>query len=144
MALGNRRRKKTREAIVLVKQVALTGKSVGETSEFDFNDLQNAINNTPEGTRLSLDSITFTGNIVIDKKIYIQGSGSGTVINGTITFEAGSSGSMLKGVKINDNITVNDTVKNLNISDCWLATGKTLTDNNSNTDDSLYLLLEEV
>lgn len=144
MALGNRRRKKVRELFAIVKQVAPTGLSVGEDVSYDFQEIQNSIDNAADGDKINLDKGVFNGNLVINKKVFIQGSGSDTIINGTVTLQDGSSGSMFKNVKFADNVTVDNLVKNVIITDCWISTGKTLTDNNSNTDDSLYLLLEEV
>ena len=121
-----------------------TGVIVSSLPDADFDTLQAAINAASAGDKITLGKGTFTENISINKQVFIEGVGNSTIINGTVNFTTGSTGSLTQYLKFADNVTVDNGIVNLIITNCWLAATKTVTDNNPTTDDSLYLLVEEV
>ena len=76
----------------------------------------------------------------VTKKLLIRGQGSGSVINGDLTFAAGSDGSELRGVKVNGDIIIALGVQNILIDGVKITIGKTVSDGGSN---NLYTVLEE-
>lgn len=74
---------------------------------------------------------TYTENITVSVKANIYGAGSGAIINGTITFAAGSSDSTLRNVQVLDTVTINSGVGGITWVESELAAGKNLIDNSS-------------
>jgi len=110
-----------------------------------YSSIQNAITDAASGAQITLLNRTFSldAAITVSKKIFLKGSGNSCVIDGTISFNAGSSASMVQWVKFNENITVANTVTKIILTNGWINSAKTLTDNNPTSDDSLYTLLED-
>lgn len=98
-----------------------------------------------DGDKIILLNRTITENITMTKRIFLEGVGNDSVIDGTVTFSAGAEKSMFKFLKFNENITVDNGVVDLIITDCWIANTKTVTDNNPDLNDkeNLYLLKSE-
>jgi nitrous oxidase accessory protein NosD len=144
MAFGIRRKSRIKQVFALVKQIEPVGLQVGESNNFSHQQIQKAIDDAIPGTIINIDSGVYLGNLIIDKPLLIKGSGINTILNGTVTLKDGAQGTIIKFLKFADNVTVDNLVKNINISDCWISSGKTISDNNINTNDNLYLLLEEV
>ena len=92
-----------------------------------YTSIQNAINSVAPGGRIVILQGTFTENIILNKEVCIQGKGRSSIINGTVTFTPASNGSMLKFTKITDNVTIDLMAQAINVSDNWLAPGKSVT-----------------
>jgi hypothetical protein len=93
----------------------------------DYPTIQDAINDLSSGDKITILPGTYTENIVLNKNIFIEGSGSGTILDGTVSLNAGSSKSMFKYLKFNDDVTASAGVKELIITDCWIVSNKTIT-----------------
>lgn len=107
--------------------------------------LQTAITDASAGDVIAiLPTYSTVEAITMSKKLHIYGEGNASVIGGTVTFSVGAERSSFKYLKFADDVTIDNTVKGIVITDCWLAAGKTVTDNNAVTTDNLYILLEEV
>jgi len=98
-----------------------------------------------DGDKIILLNKTITENITITKKLFIEGIGNSSIIDGTVQFSAGCGKSMFKFLKFNDDVTVDNGVVDLIITDCWIANTKSITDNNPNLEDkeNLYLVKSE-
>lgn len=84
-----------------------------------------------DGTILVLKG-TYTENPVINKLVFIQGQGHGSVINGTLEFATGSDDSLVQALKITDNITIDAGVNEIQLVTFWQANGKTVIGDTSN------------
>lgn len=105
---------------------------VGSTAQVasgvaNFSSLQSAINAVVPGGKIVVLQGTYTENITINKEICIHGKGRSSILNGTVSFGSSSTGSMLKYMKILDNVTINNSAQAIYVSDNWLASGKTVT-----------------
>jgi len=112
------------------KVISATGLVVGPGFGSDFSSVQDAINAASDGDKITVLQGTYTENLVIGKKVYIEGLGHNTLIDGTVSLNAGSNRSMIKFLKFNDDITGAVGVKELIITDCWLAVSKAITVDN--------------
>lgn len=81
-----------------------------------------------DGTILVLRG-SYTENPSITKRVFIQGQGYGSVINGTLTYATGSSDSLVQDLRTTDNITVNSGVSEIQMVQFWIANGKSVIDN---------------
>lgn len=104
------------------------------------SSLQQAIDDAPSGQSIFVMPGTYSENITLNKQLAIIGSGRGTIVNGTWQIVSGSNYSMVKFLKFMDNATIAAGTLGNNISDFWIANGKTVTDNSL---DVLVLGMEE-
>ena len=74
---------------------------------------------------------TYTENVTVNKRLFIQGQGYGTQINGTLTFASGSSDAVMQDFRVLNNITINSGVSEVSLITFWLAAGQTIIDNGS-------------
>ncbi len=76
---------------------------------------------------------TYSGveSVTITKKVYIQGLGNTTNIQGAITFSTGSSYSRLSGVRTTSNLTINSGIVGLFVDQIWFSGTNTFVDNNN-------------
>lgn len=103
----------------------------------NFADLQT---NGVSGDSAYLLTETIASTPTFSKQFGIYGGGSGSVHTGAIVFAVGSDGSILKDIKVDGNITIDATVKNITIM-CHVSAGSVITDNGTN---NFILVLEEV
>lgn len=103
---------------------------VGPSGSGDYASIQDAINASTSGDKITLLPGTYTENIIVDKKIFFEGQGHITLLDGTVNLNAGSDRSMFKFLKFNGNVTGAVGVKELIITDCWIAAGSTVTVDN--------------
>lgn len=84
------------------------------------------------GTILVLKG-SFVGATIINKKVQIIGQGNNSNLAADVTLAAGSSFSVLKYLRFNNNLTINIGSDGSFITDCWIAGGggSVLTDNGS-------------
>ena len=109
---------------------------VGNTADVtagvaNYDSIQDAHDASPAGGKIHLLRRTFTENITISKEIYIEGQGHGSVLDGTLDLSAGSDFSTIKQMRITDDITIAVGADGNFIRECWLASGKSLTDSGS-------------
>lgn len=71
----------------------------------------------------------WTENVTIDRQLNISGNGYGSNLTGTITFTSAATRSVLKGIRISDNITLAASANLIKVEDIWFAAGKTFIDN---------------
>lgn len=91
--------------------------------------LSSAISAVSAGDTIYMLDTTITENISLTKKVYIQGKGNNSVLSGTFTFASGSGKSIVKNIKISDNITINSGVNSVLLSEVYTVSGKLITDN---------------
>ena len=108
-----------------------------------YSTIAEAILNSPAGGRITLLPRTFTENLTLTKELHFFGNGALSEINGTIQFSSGSERSSFEKVKFGGNITVDNGVTKLILTNGWIDNAATLTDNNPTADDSLYTLVED-
>ena len=70
---------------------------------------------------------TYTENVVLAKKVFLQGKGNSTTINGTLTMNTGSDLSIIKWVRFTSNVTINS--NGIFFRENYLASGMSVTDN---------------
>jgi len=88
--------------------------------------IQSAINAAAPGARITLMQGTYAENISIDRELMLMGKGRSSIINGTVTFTTAATGASLKFCKILDNTTINISAAAVNVSENWIASGKTV------------------
>ncbi len=87
-----------------------------------------AISAASSGNTIRILEGSWTESPSISKQLYIEGSGYGSLLTGTITFTSGSLRSRLTGIRTTQSIVLNSG-SNLNaVDNVWLASGKTFTD----------------
>lgn len=72
----------------------------------------------------------FPEQLIIDKEVNIQCAGRGTVISNGVVFTSAASYARLSNCKVGGNITIASGASAIFIDKVWLASGKTITDNN--------------
>jgi len=101
--------------------------------------LASAITFAAVGSKIILLNRTFTENIVLSKKLTIEGVGNSSNIDGTVDFQAGSGKGAVHNLRFGGNVTVDSGVTDLIITNNWTASGVTITDNNPGAiDKNLY------
>lgn len=125
---------------------AAFGAVVGDATDVslgnaDYSTITDAITNVASGGKITLLPRTFTENLTITKQVHFFGSGANSVIDGTVQFSAGSEKCSAQMLKFNNNVTVDNGVTKLILTNGWIANTATLTDNNPTSDDSLYTLV---
>lgn len=99
--------------------------------------IQAAINAVSSGDRILIVPATYTETITHNKTLVIDGKSHGVIIDGTYTITT-EDFSAISLVKFNDDVTIN-TDKNF-LFRCWIASGKTITDNGT---DNAIIAIEE-
>jgi hypothetical protein len=79
----------------------------------------------------------------ITKKLFIQGQGNTSYIQGAITFSTGASKSRLAGIRTAADITINSGITGIYVSDVWFNGTFTFTDNNSTPASNVLFGLQE-
>ena len=105
-----------------------------------YSTLQSAVNAASSGQKIVVLSGTHTENVTVDKRLTIEGQGHATYLDGTLTFASGSDYSLLRGLKIGGNLTLNAGADGIFITETWLGSSATLT--NSGAGNSLNIIQE--
>lgn len=100
--------------------------STGLASHISINA---AIADVASGSSILILPGTYTESVVVDKKLVIMGKGHTTNIDGTITFTSSAAFSIVKHVRVADDITLNMGADGIFFREFYLANGKTVTDN---------------
>jgi hypothetical protein len=79
----------------------------------------------------------------ITKKLFIQGLGNTSYIQGAITFSTGSGKSRLAGIRTAANITINSSITGIYISDAWFNGAFSFVDNNSTPASNILFGIQE-
>lgn len=127
---------------------ASIGFVVGNASDVTNGDAQYstiaaAIAAASAGERITLLDRTFTENLTITKQIHLVGKGRNSIIDGTVQFSSGSEYSSAERLKFNDDVTIDNTVIGIQITNSWIVNAADVTDNNSTTSENLYILIKE-
>lgn len=93
------------------------------------SSVSQAITDTADGGSILVLPGNYIENVTISKKLYIFGKGHTSNINGTVTFTSNSDYSIVKHLRIGDNITLNAGADGIFLREFFLANGKTVTDN---------------
>ncbi len=72
---------------------------------------------------------SFTENVSLSKRLHWFGQGYGSVVDGTLTIASGADYSIIEKLRFTGNIVINAGVVGVRLVDCFLAAGKTVTDN---------------
>lgn len=94
------------------------------------------------GSRILVLRGTFTENVTINKNIFIEGSGRGSVISGNVIFSSASQNSLLERIKFTGNLTFNSGAIGNIVDNVYVLSTMTYTDSNT-TDGQNYLLAME-
>lgn len=81
--------------------------------------------------------------VVVNQKVFIEGIGSNAEISCNVNLGFNSSKSLVKNVRFLGDLTLDDGSNNNIITDCWIVSTGTVTDNNSNP-NNLITILQEV
>jgi hypothetical protein len=71
---------------------------------------------------------TVTENVIVNKEVFIQGQGRGTVINGTVEFQNTSNYSTMQNMKLRNNLTLDSGTTGLYVITCFQANGFNILD----------------
>ena len=107
------------------------------------SSIQQAHDDLAAGSIIYVLPGTFTLDITLSKEITIYGKGHSSILDGKLTFAAGSSYSVVRLLKIEDDITIDATVEACFLHECWLASGKILTDNSGPTSGNSITIIQE-
>ena len=102
--------------------------------------ISGAITAASAGDSIFITDGTYTETITVSKKLFIVGKGHATILNGTVTFQTAADYSLMKCVKIANNITFDAGATGIFLVESWQANGKTVTDNG--TDNSISIIRE--
>lgn len=72
---------------------------------------------------------SWTENVTVTKQLNIEGNGYGSYVDGTFTFDSSSDRSLLSGIRLSGNMTLNSGANLISVSDVWFAATKTFIDN---------------
>jgi len=84
-----------------------------------------AITAASDGQSIYILEGTYTETVSISKRLFITGSGFGSIIDGTVTFTSASDNSQLKNVKVTGDITLNAGADGVIVKDIALLNTKT-------------------
>ena len=84
------------------------------------------------------------GPITLTDRIQLEGSGRDSIIQGNITFDTGSDDTGIHNVNFDGDITVNPGVNGLLLTNNWMQSGHTFSENSGNQCDNAYLILEDL
>jgi hypothetical protein len=90
-----------------------------------------AISAASAGDRIKVLPGSWTENVSVDKKLLIEGCGPSSVLTGTVTFTSAADYSYLSRIRATDNVTLDSGADGIIVTDIWLASGKSFTDNGS-------------
>lgn len=89
---------------------------------------------------LVLPGYTTNESWTITKKLFISGLGYGSQIQGAVTFNSGSSYSLIKGISTLNNITLALGVSGVYAEDVWFSGTNTFVDNNTSPSNLLFAM----
>lgn len=89
-------------------------------------DLQSAINDVNAGEKIKVLPGTFAGAVNVNKRVYIEGSGYDTNINGAVTFS--TSFCYVKEFRFGDSLTLDGASKGNIVAYCWQDPAETFSD----------------
>ena len=84
------------------------------------------------GGKIFVLSGTYTENVSFTKSVVLEGLGRSSQLAGTFSLNSGSDYSVLKDMRVTGNVTVNSNANFM--TEVWVATGSTVTDNGSAND----------
>ena len=90
--------------------------------------LATAISAISSGGSIFLLDGTFTENITLTKKIYLEGKGNGSVLSGTLQFSTSSDYCTIKNIKVTGNITIDSDVSGVFLTEIFTTSSNTITD----------------
>lgn len=94
-----------------------------------YSTIGAAITAVSADTNILVLSGTYTENVVIDKRLNIQGQGYGTVISGTLEFASGADLGLFQTIRVTGDISIDLNVAGVQIIDFWTSASATITDN---------------
>ncbi len=98
----------------------------------DYSVIADAITAATAGNKILILAGTFTENIAVSKRLFIEGKGYDTVISGTLTINDASDFSLIKQLKVTGNITFDAASTGNRLTDIWQTEASTITDNGDN------------
>lgn len=94
-------------------------------------NLQAAVDSCPTDGKVFILEGSYSGNLIINKRIMVEGKGRGSDISGTVTLQSGFTLGLIKNLRFGDDLTFDSGCNNTIVSDCFQASGKDVTDNGS-------------
>lgn len=95
------------------------------------------------GARILVLRGTFTENVTVNKNLYIEGSGRGTVISGNITFSSASQNSLMEKLKFTGNITFSSGAIGNVVDNVYVLSTMVYTDSNAVDEQNFFQAMEE-
>lgn len=102
--------------------------------------IQAAHDSCAAGAKILILQGAHSGSITINKKIFIEGKGHGSSIEGTVTISADYC--LIRALRFADNVTLSVGADKNFIRECWIASGKSITDNGSGNSFSGHVTTE--
>ena len=127
---------------------ALTDIIVGSSAQVtagtaNYTTLTAAVAAAVDGSKiLVLNNVTITDSPTVNKRVMIEGKGSGSTITGNITFTSAAARSLIFALRVDGNITFNAGANKCFMVDCWQSAGKTFSNDVSNVDNVLHIITE--
>lgn len=119
----------------------IAGSSADVSNNAATDDVINdAIINASAGDPILVLRAVYSGTTTFDKNLKMTGQGYGAFLTGDVIFDTGSDYSVLEGLRITGNITINAGVKGVQIINCWIDAAGVVTDNG---DGSYIQLIRE-
>lgn len=97
----------------------------------NYSTIASALAAANSGDAIFILGGTYTENPTITKKVSIFGTGEGSNIVGTITFDTSSDYSSMQNIRTTQNVVINSGVVGITVPSIFLASGKTFTANGS-------------
>jgi hypothetical protein len=92
------------------------------------------------GAKILVLQGTYVENVTITNKVFLEGKGNGSFINGTLTIQPGGSYSAVKWLRWGGNITLQTSANAIFLRECWQVTGLSISD--SGTANSVLVIQE--
>lgn len=105
-----------------------------------FTSVQAAVDAASTGDRILVLQGTYAENVTIDKKLFVEGKGHGSYLNGTLSLGPNSDYSMVKWVRFGGNVTLQVGADGIFFRECWMVSGKAVT--NSGAGNSVLVIQE--
>lgn len=75
---------------------------------------------------------TYTGPFTLSKRLYVQGQGFGTVLNGDLLYDTGSSDAIVKGIQVTGNVAFTQGVREVTFTEFYIASSSIITNDEGN------------
>ena len=89
------------------------------------SSINSAIQSSASGAVILILQGTYNENVVVDRQLYLVGKGFSSIINGTVSFNTGSSYSSMKLCQVQNNIIIATAASGVIVTENWINSGFT-------------------